>query len=103
MARSTDTIEKAHQGASARAPRNQPFKVKMEPVILDAINRSKGEQEPCNEFTDLVMQQRDLGTNNLWLRVTKGKRVGAALTCMRRRGLLVSEKEAKGLQKWRLR
>ncbi len=54
------------------------------------------------DIANLVMQQRGLGTNNLRLRVTMGKRVCAALTSMRRRGLLVSEKKGKGLQKWRI-
>lgn len=70
-------------------------------IILDAMKRAKGEPLNSREITDLVMQQRGLGMNNLRLRVAMNKRVCAALTSMRRRGLLVSDKEGKGLQMWR--
>ena len=53
--------------------------------------------------TQIVMRQRGLGTKSRRLRVTMRTRVCAAFTSMRRRGLLVSEKEGKGLQVWRLR
>ena len=75
----------------------------MKRIILDALKRAVGEALNSRDFANLVMQQRGLGTNNLRLRVTMNKRVCAALTSMRRRGLLVSEKEGKGLQNWRLR
>jgi hypothetical protein len=84
-------------------PRNQAFKGEMKRLIIDALKRAGGEALNSRDIADLVMQHRGLGTNNLRLRVTMGKRVCAALTSMRRRGLLVSEKEGKGLQRWRLR
>lgn len=74
----------------------------MKRIILDALKRAVGEALNSRDIANLVMQQRGLGTNNLRLRVTMGKRVCAALTSMRR-GLLMSEKPEKGLQKWRLR